>query len=417
MIAITNEFAHPGSRHLDEFLSHEHRHLTRLHVLTLAALAVDCSHRYLVMIADRLHDFIKGEHLVALLNLDGTLDDTLSQSDIDAAVIYDTVSQQTIDGTLEITHTAVAGLCDEGNHILRNLQSILAHLVAHDIDAEFHIRLLQLRHQSTRETGDESVWHILEFYRRAITRQNDTLSVAEEVIEDVEEGIQGLRLACPILHIIHDEHIDRLVEIDEIIARIMQHRIGILCLEEAGTDIEHTLLRIHLLGFQTDGIHQVSLSATRRTIDEHRIELRGIRMLSDRQSHRTWQLVAVTLHIIIEGEFRIKLGVNVFKLLWFCRVILYLWLLCQSLALSLINISRISFHILGQLVLLIRYHPISETDAITEIAMQDLAQQANIVLFQVLIYEWTWNLNQQSLGRRLVRLKDYWSKPCIILLL
>ena len=97
MIAITNEFAHSGSRHLDEFLSHEHRHLTRLHVLTLAALAVDCSHRYLIMIADRLHDFIEGEHLVALLNLDGTLDDTLSQSDIDAAVIYNTVSQQTID--------------------------------------------------------------------------------------------------------------------------------------------------------------------------------------------------------------------------------------------------------------------------------------------------------------------------------
>ena len=60
MIAITNEFAHSGSRHFDEFLSHEHRHLTRLHVLTFAALAVDCSHRYLVMNADRLHDFIKG---------------------------------------------------------------------------------------------------------------------------------------------------------------------------------------------------------------------------------------------------------------------------------------------------------------------------------------------------------------------
>ena len=107
-------------------------------------------------------------------------------------------------------------------------------------------------------------------------------------------------------------------------------------------------------------------------------------MFCNRQSHRTWQLVAGTLHIIIEGEFRIKLGINVFKLLWFCRVSLCLWLLCQSPALSLINISRISFHILGQPVFLIRYHTISEPDAIAEIAIKDLAQQANIVLFQVL---------------------------------
>lgn len=47
----------------------------------------------------------------------------------------------------------------------------------------------------------------------------------------MEEGIQRLRLTSPLLDIIHNQHIDRLIEVDEIIARIMEHGIGILGLE------------------------------------------------------------------------------------------------------------------------------------------------------------------------------------------
>lgn len=104
-------------------------------------------------------------------------------------------------------------------------------LIAQDIHTQLDIRLLQLADQTARETGEQTVWHILQLYRRAVARQDNTLSVAEEVVEDMEEGIQCLRLTSPLLDIIHNQHIDRLIEVDEIIARIMEHGIGILGLE------------------------------------------------------------------------------------------------------------------------------------------------------------------------------------------
>ena len=121
----------------------------------------------------------------------------------------------------------------------------------------------------------------------------------------MEEGIQCLRLTSPLLDIIHNQHINRLIEVDEIIARIMEHGISILGLEKTGTHIEHTLLRIHLLRFQTDGIHQMRLTATRRSVNEHWVKLGGIGMLGNRQSYGTRQLIAVTLHIIVESKLRV----------------------------------------------------------------------------------------------------------------
>ncbi len=96
----------------------------------------------------------------------------------------------------------------------------------------------------------------------------------------MEEGIQRLRLTSPLLDIIHNQHIDRLIEVDEIIARIMEHGIGILGLEKTGTHIEHTLLEdTSASRFQTDGIHQMRLTASRRSVNEHWVKLGGIGML------------------------------------------------------------------------------------------------------------------------------------------
>ena len=99
------------------------------------------------------------------------------------------------------------------------------------------------------------------------------------VVEDMEERILRLDGRHPLLDIIHDQDVDSLIEVDEIVGRIVPHRVGVLHLKEARGDIEHTLLRIELLGSHTDGIDEVGLSAARRSIDKHRVKLRRVRML------------------------------------------------------------------------------------------------------------------------------------------
>ena len=169
-----------------------------------------------------------------------------------------------------------------------------------NIHTKLHVRLLQLSNQTAGETCQQAVVHPLQIYWRAVTCEDNTLSVAEKVVEDVEEGVLRLRCSSPFLYIIYYQHINRLIEVNEVIGSILAYRIGVLYLEQSCRDIQHTLLRIKLLCSQSDSIHKVSLSTAGRTIDKHRIELCCIGVFSNRKTDGTGQLVTVTLHIVAE---------------------------------------------------------------------------------------------------------------------
>ena len=122
----------------------------------------------------------------------------------------------------------------------------------------------QFRHWASRaraispqgKTREQSLVHAFEVHGRAVGGKDNALSVAEEVVEDMEERILRLDGRHPLLDIIHDQDVDSLIEVDEIVGRIVPHRVGVLHLKEARGDIEHTLLRIELLGTHTDGIER-----------------------------------------------------------------------------------------------------------------------------------------------------------------
>ena len=90
MISITNEFANSGSWHLGIFLCQVHRHLSSHHILTLTTLTVDGSSGHIVMRTNLLHDVIDSQRFV--IHLDGSLDDTLCQSDVNITIIHDAIS-------------------------------------------------------------------------------------------------------------------------------------------------------------------------------------------------------------------------------------------------------------------------------------------------------------------------------------
>ena len=71
-----------------------------------------------------------------------------------------------------------------------------------------------------------------------------------------------LQRSDPLLNIVHYQHIDCLVEVDEIVERIIAYSIRILHLEEPCTDIEHPTLREMLFHIHTHGIDEMRLSTT-----------------------------------------------------------------------------------------------------------------------------------------------------------
>ena len=132
-------------------------------------------------------------------------------------------------------------------------------------------------------------------------------------------------------------------------------------------------------------------------------------MFGNRIAYRTWQLVAGTLHIVVERKLRIKLRIDVFGLLHFRLFGLYTSLL------SHIHIIRIGFENNGLLVFQVGNDTVSQSYSLTEVTLQHLAQQVHIVSLQILIEEGTGHPKQQSLRSRFVRLEDDGLKPSLVL--
>ena len=71
----------------------------------------------------------------------------------------------------------------------------------------------------------------------------------------------------------------------------MTHRVGELHLEQAGRDIENTLLGIGLLATYTNGVDEVGLTTARWTINKEGVKGALTRMLSDGEADSTRQFI------------------------------------------------------------------------------------------------------------------------------
>ena len=295
MVASANESSYSACRHFGVFLCQIYRHLTSHDVVFLSAAAVDVGRCNVVVLANAFDDVVYSKRIV--LYLDRALDYALGELHVNVAVVYYAVSHERIDYALQVAHASVGCRSDELHHILRNVQAVVAYLALQNVYAKLHVRLLKLGDESARESCDESLVHALQFYWRAVAGKNDALACAEEVVEDVEEGVLCTLLVFPLLYVVNDQNVDG----------VAQHGIGVLHLKQSGADVEHTLFWIDALGFDAYSINKVGLATSLRTEYEERVELHVLRMLGYGLTYGAWQLVAVAFDIVAEGEVRVQL--------------------------------------------------------------------------------------------------------------
>ena len=72
-----------------------------------------------------------------------------------------------------------------------------------------------------------------------------------------------------------------------------------------------------MCGLYANGVDEMRLSATRRSIDEHRVELHGVGVFGNGHAYGARQFVAVSLNIIVESKVRIQLRIDLLRL---CRI-------------------------------------------------------------------------------------------------
>ena len=105
------------------------------------------------------------------------------------------------------------------------------YLIAQDIFAQFYRGLFQFRHHSPFETCNQAFFHTLKQYGSTVGSKDKLFAVLMQMIEDVEERVLRFGNACKFLDIVNNQNVDCLVEVDEVVGRIVTYRVGVLYLE------------------------------------------------------------------------------------------------------------------------------------------------------------------------------------------
>ena len=247
-------------RHLGVFLCEIDGHLSRSDIVFLAASSVDVCRSNVVMAANALDDVIDSERL--LIHFHGAFDDTLGKIQVDVAVIDNAVSHERVDDTMQIAHASVGCRCDELHYIFRNVQAVVAYLASENVGTELHIGLFKFGNESAREACEQAFIHLLQRNRRAVARKDDALAVAEEVVEDVEERVLRSGFVFPLLNIIDNQHVNGLIEQDEVVDSVAPYGVGVLYFEEPCTYLKHPFLWICLLDMHANSVDEVRFTAS-----------------------------------------------------------------------------------------------------------------------------------------------------------
>ena len=151
----------------------------------------------------RLHSYDMTHHL-------------LCQRKVDLPIRQRRVCQERCKDALQVTNRLAYVHRNEIHDLVREHDAVTTHLTEQDILTQQIVRTSNLCRQTPFETGQQTLLDVLELHRRTITSQDQLLTALLQVVEDMEERVLRTFQSCEILDIIDDEHIHRLIEIEEI---------------------------------------------------------------------------------------------------------------------------------------------------------------------------------------------------------
>ena len=206
----------------------------------------------------------------------------------------------------------------EGKYVVGDGHAFTRALRLEDGQACLVGRRQQFRIEAPLEAGEQALVEALQLHGGLVGRENQLLAALVQVVEDVEEGALRAFLLGEILHVIDDQHVDELVEAQEIghliaVVRALGRTGGVhvLVLEGVRTDIEHHFLGEARLDSDADGLGQVGLAESGTAVDEQRVEGAATGIGGDALPCRTAEPVARTFDEILEVVDRIEAGIDV----------------------------------------------------------------------------------------------------------
>ena len=240
------------------------------------------------------------------------------------------VGHQRRQRAFDLAHVGRDVVGEELHDLFRDLRAHLLRLGADDLHLRVVVGLVELGGKPPLETRQQTVLDVLQFDGRLIRREDQLLARQVQVVEDVEEDVLRTRLSGQLLDVVDDEHVDHLIEVDEIgnfAAFVRRLELG---LEFVHRHVEHLQLGMTLQHFVADRLCDVGLSQSRIAVYIQGVERRRAGIHRHRHAGRPRQPVALPLDEGREGVVRIELRVdshpfeagNDERIFYICRVVL-----------------------------------------------------------------------------------------------
>ena len=121
-----------------------------------------------------------------------------------------------------------------------------------------------------------------------------------KVIENMKENILRFFLACQIVNIIEDQHIDHLVKMDEIILIVVPDGIDELVGELISSNVKNSFFRKIVFYLKTNRMRQVRFSQSCNTIYKEWVKCSFSGVACNGETCRSGQTVAIAFNEIIE---------------------------------------------------------------------------------------------------------------------
>ena len=313
VVAAADGDADLGGAQARVLLREIHSHLTAEDGVGLAAGGEEVGTVEMENLTGLLQDVVDGDFAALLREADGAGDDVLGHGDIDFAAVDDAVDHEGVDDALEVADALIYVLGDEVDNGLGDVEAVAANLHLQDVAAQVHVGALQLGQQAPLEARQQALLHALQRHGRAVAGEDELAAVLVEVVEDVEEGELRLLLSGKLLHIVDDEHVDALVEADEVVDLLLQVGVDELYLEQVGGDVEHAQLGVELTEAVADGVDQVGLADAGAAVDEQRVERGLLGVLRNGSAHGEGELVGGALDEVVEGVGGVQLRVELLQ--------------------------------------------------------------------------------------------------------
>ena len=283
--------------HVGVFMAKENGKLAGAHNRLLAALGNEIFRFEREVLRHGLYDVVGRELL--LFQINGAGHYPLGQSEVYVAIVHHGIGHDGIDDAFQFAHAALHILGNKRDYVFREGESVALDFGAKDIAAQIHVGAFHLCHHAPFEACEHALLDALEEHGRAVAGDDDLPAVLLQMVEDVEKC--ELRLGRrDFLNVVDNQDIDGLIEVDEIVLRVLAHRLRVLRLEHVRRNKQHAHLRVQLLGAHADGIGEVRLSHARRPVEEEGVETAATGIFGNIKPHGARKAVGFAFKEVVE---------------------------------------------------------------------------------------------------------------------